>query len=73
MFGDATAGGLGLVPDASDCAGAAGWGGCEANAALLNRVAGGQLSNLEWFGIRGGTSPEADQCTMSPLSTRMLL
>ena len=63
MCGDAAVGELGLLPDAddSDCAGAAGWGGCGASAALLNRVAGGQLSNLEWFGIRGGISADADQ------------
>ena len=51
MCGDAAVGELGLLPDAddSDCAGAAGWGGCGASAALLNRVAGGQLSNLVWY------------------------
>ena len=63
MCGDAGVGELWLLPDADDsgCAGAAGWGGGGASAALLNRVAGGQLSNREWLGMRGGISADADQ------------
>ena len=63
MCGDTGGGELRVLAgaDGSVCAGDSVPGRCGANAALLNRVAGGQLSNRECEGATGGISADADQ------------